>query len=74
MSEAAPQAAGGMSKDEIYDGLRMLEMLWGDGRRMFGFDPKRGWWCAGQIGSIVFAGTPPELGEKLNGNPGHRDE
>ena len=70
MSEAAPQAASGMSAADIYDAMRMLEMLWGDGRRMFGFDPERGWWCTEQIGSITFAASPTELGEKLNGNPG----
>lgn len=66
----APQAAGAMSAAEIHDALRMLDMLWGDGRRMFGFDPERGWWCADRIGSIVFASSPAELGEKLNGESG----
>ena len=66
----APQAAGAMSAAEIHDALRMLDMLWGDGRRMFGFDPERGWWCADRTGSIVFASSPAELGEKLNGESG----
>jgi hypothetical protein len=70
MSEAAQQAASGMSTADMYDAMQMLEMLWGDGRRMFGFDPKLGWWCAEQIGSIIFAGSPTELGEKLNEESG----
>jgi hypothetical protein len=68
MSEAASQAASGMSAAEIEQVLEHLRLLWGD-EFMIRHD-KQGYWAAphGQIGHIMRAGSPEELGELMNGD------
>ena len=60
MDGAAPQA------EEIERALGYLRLLWGD-EFMIGHD-EQGYWAAphGQIGHIMRAGSPDELGELMN--------
>ena len=64
MSEAAPQAA------DIEQALGYLRLLWGD-EFLIGHD-EQGYWAAphGQIGHIIRADDPDELGELMNDYPG----
>ncbi|HEX3956213.1 MAG TPA: hypothetical protein VHZ03_06225 [Trebonia sp.] len=60
MDGTAPQA------EEIEQALGYLRLLWGDDF-MIGHD-EHGYWAApnGQIGHIMRAGGPDELGELMN--------
>ena len=60
MDGAAPQA------EDIEQALTYLRLLWGD-EFMIGHD-EQGYWAAphGQIGHIMRAGSPDELGELMN--------
>jgi len=62
MGEAAPQAAEGMSAEEIGNALEALRFDWG-GFYMIGYDDVRGWWAAlhGRIRGLITAGGPGEL-------------
>jgi hypothetical protein len=66
MDEAAPQAAEGMSREEILKALELLLMFWGDVYDI-GHDDERGWWASrrGVIGHILIAADPAELGRML---------
>lgn len=69
MGEAAPQAAEGMSAEDTDKALRVLRLLWGD-EYLFGYDGKHGcWWAikAGNLGSLLTAPNPKELGKMLDG-------
>jgi hypothetical protein len=70
MSEAAPQAAGGTRTDETEQALSYLQLLWGDDHQI-GHD-EQGYWASphGQIGRIIRAGSPEQLGALMNGNTG----
>lgn len=60
MGEASPQA------EDVEQALGYLRLLWGD-EFMIGHD-EQGYWAApnGQIGTIIRAGDPEELGELMN--------
>ncbi len=76
MSEAAPQAASGLSADEVSQGIRWLELMWGDGVYQFSRDAE------GYVvrrkdapGFLLRAADLTEMGEKLSaiegaGGPG----
>ena len=66
MDEAAPQAAGRTSSEDINGALEVLQLLWGDGHT-FGYDPERGWWVIkdGHLGSLLTADSPEELARLL---------
>ena len=67
-TEAAPQAAEGMSAEAIEKALNVLRTVWGD-EYMFGFDQEHGCcWVikAGNLGSLLTAPTPEELGKQLS--------
>ena len=70
MDEAAPQAAGGTHAEDVQQALDYLRLLWGD-EFLIGHD-EQGYWSApnGQIGQIIRAGDPGELGELMNGDAG----
>jgi hypothetical protein len=68
MGEAAPQAAGGPGADEISQGIGWLELMWGDGVYLFGYDAELGW-CVRREDDPEFLLTAPdlmEMGQKLN--------
>jgi hypothetical protein len=68
MDKAAPQAASGPSPAEIRQGLETLELLWGDGVYLFGYDAELGWWVRkeGVTGWVLTAENLEELGQQLN--------
>ena len=63
---AAPQAAGGMSAEDIAKVLDVLWLLWEDDY-LIGFDDERGWWASrrGVVGHIMTADSPEELGQMI---------
>jgi hypothetical protein len=71
MDEAAPQAAGGRSIEDIAKVLDVLLLLWED-EYLIGFDEDAGWWASrrGLVGHIMTAHTPEELGQALGGDFG----
>lgn len=73
MDEAAPQAAEGMSPEGTAKALDVLRLLWGE-EYLFGWDAEHRWWVIrdGNIGSILTAGSPEELGGKLADEAGTR--
>lgn len=69
MSEAAPQAAEGISAGDIEKALGVLRLLWGD-EYLFGYDREHGcFWVikGGNLGSLLTAPAVEELGRKLDG-------
>lgn len=66
MDQAAPQAAGSMSAEDIAKVLDALRPLWED-EYLVGFDDDHGWWASrlGVIGHIMTANSPEELGQML---------
>jgi hypothetical protein len=66
MDEAAPQAAGGMTADEISKALGALQLLYGHPYK-FGYDAEPGWWVIkdGNVGWILTAASPTELARKV---------
>jgi hypothetical protein len=68
MSEAAPQAASGPTAAEIRQGVETLELLWGNGVYLFGYDAELHWWVRkeGVTGWLLTADTLEELGQQLN--------
>ena len=72
MSEAAPQAAEGMSAEDAKL-LGVLQMLWEDVYSV-GYDQEHGWWASrdGVIGRILTAGSAEELGRALAEDRGGR--
>jgi hypothetical protein len=73
MDEAAPQAADSPSAEEIDQGIKYLEMLWGDGKKyLFGRDPELGWWVRDNAGPNFLVAAPDltELGERLSAAEG----
>jgi hypothetical protein len=68
MGEAAPQAAGGLDADEVGQGIGWLELMWGDGVYLFGYDAELGWWVRKGDDPEFLLAAPEltELGEKLN--------
>jgi hypothetical protein len=70
MGEAAPPAASGCpSAGEVSQGLGWLELMWGDGVYLFGYDAELGWWVRKKVDPEFLLTAPDltELGEKLNG-------
>jgi hypothetical protein len=66
MDEAAPQAAGGMSAEDIAKVLDVLRLLWDD-EYLIGHDDTHGWWASrrGALGRIMTANSPEELGQMI---------
>jgi hypothetical protein len=64
MGEAAPQA------EDIEQALGYLRLLWG-GEFEIGHD-EQGYWAyqRGEVGGLMRAASPDELGEKMNGSAG----
>jgi hypothetical protein len=64
MSDVAPQA------EDIEQALGYLRMLWGD-EFIIGHD-EQGYWAhrRGEVGGLMRAASPDELGEKMNGSAG----
>lgn len=63
---AAPQAAGGMSPEDIAKMLDVLWLLWAD-EYLIGYDDERGWWAArrGVTGHLMTADSPESLGQMI---------
>lgn len=66
MSEAAPQAAGGITEADIWEALKALDLVYGD-EYEFGWDPAVGFWVRrhGAIGFLFTSADPRELGTFL---------
>jgi hypothetical protein len=73
MGDAAPQAAEGMSAEEIEKALNVLRLVYRD-EYMFGHDPEHGWWVIrkGDLSSLLTADSPGELGKMLEDEYGTR--
>ena len=71
MSEAAPQAAGGLSDVDTANSLAVLRLAWG-GEYLLGCDPVHGWWAMkhGRIGTLLTAGSAEKLGQLLTDQAG----
>lgn len=65
MSEAAPQAAEGLSAEDARL-LEVLRLLW-DGIYTIGYDAEKGWWAIrdGVAGHLITATDAEELGKAL---------
>lgn len=72
MSEAAPQAANGMTPAQIAEAVIWLETFYSGKYERFGYDAdKREWWAATEgVGELLTADRPIELAEKINESEG----